>query len=152
MRIRIQLFITLQIRIQLFTILQIRIQLFILMPIRIKLLSFHFIADRASNKNNADPDPQLCWSEKETIWILVKPSVADPRSGAFLTPGSGMGETSGSGYGINNPDHISDSLETIFGFKFLNSLMRIREGKIRIRDGKGSGIRIHNTGKAWNND
>jgi hypothetical protein len=37
----------------------------------------------------------------------------DPGSGAFLTPGSGMGKKSGSGSGTNNPDHISDSLETI---------------------------------------
>jgi hypothetical protein len=28
---------------------------------------------------------------------------------------------------MNNPDHISESLETIFGFKYLNSLMRIRD-------------------------
>jgi hypothetical protein len=36
-------------------------------------------------------------------------SVADPDPGsdAFLTPGSGMGKKSGSGSGINNPDHIS---------------------------------------------
>ncbi len=42
-------------------------------------------------------------------------SVADPKLGSdgFLTPGSGMGKKSGSGSGMNNPDHISDSLETI---------------------------------------
>jgi hypothetical protein len=33
----------------------------------------------------------------------------DPGSGAFLTPGSGMGKKYGSG--MNNPDHISESLE-----------------------------------------
>jgi hypothetical protein len=42
-------------------------------------------------------------------------NVAGPGSGAFLTPGSGMGESSGSGSGMNNPDPISESLETIFG-------------------------------------
>ncbi len=42
-------------------------------------------------------------------------AVPDPGSGAFLTPGSGMGERSGSGSRMNNPDHISESLETIFG-------------------------------------
>jgi hypothetical protein len=47
-------------------------------------------------------------------------------SGAFLTPGSGMGKKSGSGSGMNNQDHISESLETIFWVKI----------KIRIRDGK----------------
>jgi hypothetical protein len=48
-------------------------------------------------------------------------SVADPDagSGAFLTPGSGMGKKSGSGSGINNRDHISESLETIFGVKII---------------------------------
>jgi hypothetical protein len=36
-----------------------------------------------------------------------------------------------SGSGMNNPDHISESLETVFWFKILNlnSLMRIRDGK-----------------------
>jgi hypothetical protein len=46
---------------------------------------------------------------------------------------------------MNNPDHISESLETILlGLKYLNSLMRIRE----IRDGKkfGSGIRDGKSG------
>jgi hypothetical protein len=38
-------------------------------------------------------------------------------SGAFLTPGSGMGKKSGSESGMNNPDHISKSLETIFWVK-----------------------------------
>ncbi len=40
-------------------------------------------------------------------------SVADRDLGfrAFLTPGSGVGKKSGSGSGMNNPDHISESLE-----------------------------------------
>jgi hypothetical protein len=47
-------------------------------------------------------------------------SVADPGSGAFMTPGSGIGKKSESpGSGINNPDHISESLETIFWVKIL---------------------------------
>jgi hypothetical protein len=37
--------------------------------------------------------------------------VADPRSDAFLSPGSGIGKKSRSG---NITDHISQSLETIF--------------------------------------
>jgi hypothetical protein len=77
-------------------------------------------------------------------------SVADPGSDAFLTPGSGMGKKSGSGSGMNNPDHISESLETIFGLKYLN-FMRIRDPGWKtlgsgIRDRKnldpGSGINI----------
>jgi hypothetical protein len=43
----------------------------------------------------------------------------DPGSGDFLTPGSGM----------NNPDHISESLETIFCLKKFKSFMQIRDGK-----------------------
>jgi hypothetical protein len=45
-------------------------------------------------------------------------SVADPESGAFFTPGSGMGRKSGTGSWMNNPDHISESSETIFGLKY----------------------------------
>jgi hypothetical protein len=46
-------------------------------------------------------------------------SVADPDPGfgAFLTSRSGMGKKSGSGSGMNNPDHVSESLETIFWVK-----------------------------------
>jgi hypothetical protein len=40
-----------------------------------------------------------------------------------LDPVSGMGKKSGSGSGMkNNPDHISESLETIFWVKILNIL------------------------------
>jgi hypothetical protein len=41
-----------------------------------------------------------------------------------------VGKKSGSGSGINNPDHISESLETIFWVKipYLNYLMWIRNG------------------------
>jgi hypothetical protein len=41
-------------------------------------------------------------------------SVADPGSGAFLIPGSGMGKKLGYGSGMNNLDHISQSLKNIF--------------------------------------
>jgi hypothetical protein len=56
----------------------------------------------------------------------------------FLTPGSGMGKKSGSGFGsgMNNPDHACESLETIFW--------------VKIRDPGwkkfGSGIRDKHTG------
>ncbi len=49
----------------------------------------------------------------------------DPGSGAFLTPGSGIRvpgwikKKTGSGSGMNNQDHISESLEKIFGVKIL---------------------------------
>jgi hypothetical protein len=51
-------------------------------------------------------------------------SVADPGSGAFLTPVCGiryLGKKSGSGSGMNNPEHISASLETNFWVKILKS-------------------------------
>ncbi len=46
---------------------------------------------------------------------LIRNSVADPDPGhgAFFTPGSGMGKKLISGSGMNIPDHISESLETI---------------------------------------
>jgi hypothetical protein len=71
------------------------------------------------------------------------------------------------GSGMNNPDHIFKSLETIFllflGLKYLNSLMRFRDPGWRqfgsgIRDGKksdpGSGNQDKHPGSAtlspWN--
>jgi hypothetical protein len=60
--------------------------------------------------------------------LLIGVANPDPGFGAFLTPASGMGKKSGSGSWMNNPDHISDSLETIFwGLKYLNSLIQIRD-------------------------
>ncbi len=46
----------------------------------------------------------------------VVPSIADPDpiSGAFWNPESGIGIKSGSGSGMNNQNHITESLETIF--------------------------------------
>jgi hypothetical protein len=41
-------------------------------------------------------------------------SVADPESGAFLTPGSVIKDGKESGSWMNIPEHISKSLETIF--------------------------------------
>ncbi len=43
----------------------------------------------------------------------------DPGSGTFLTPGSGMGKKSGSGFEMNDPFYISESVETIFWVKIL---------------------------------
>jgi hypothetical protein len=64
-------------------------------------------------------------------------SVADPGSGAFLTPGSGMGRKSASGSGMNNPDNIFWSLETIFWvqiLKFCDGQFGSGMKKSRIRD------------------
>ncbi len=78
---------------------------------------------------------------------LSKSSVADPDpgSGAFLTSGSGMGKKirnpdPRSGSWMNNPDHIFESLETIFWVKIpvLKLFFDADQGsgmeKIRIRD------------------
>jgi hypothetical protein len=41
-----------------------------------------------------------------------------------------MGKKSGSGSGMNNLNHISELRRNLFlGLKYLNSLMRIRDGK-----------------------
>jgi hypothetical protein len=83
---------------------------------------------------------------------VLRTRIWDPRSGAILNPGSGIGKKSGSGSGMNNPDHTTESLETIFwvnkklkffnkdpGWKKFESGMKkfgsgIRNEKIRIRD------------------
>ncbi len=68
---------------------------------------------------------------------ITETSVADPGSGAFLNPGSGMGKKSGSGSGMNNPDHISESLRNNFWvqiLKFFDADPGFEMKKIRIRD------------------
>jgi hypothetical protein len=44
-----------------------------------------------------------------------------------------------SGSGMNNPDHISESLGTIFELKYLNSLIQIQDPRW---EKFGSGIKI----------
>ncbi len=75
----------------------------------------------------------------ETFYVLVVgPSVPDPGSAAFLTPGSGIDKKFGSGSRIYNPDHhISESLGTIFWvkiLKFFDADPGYGMEKIRIRD------------------
>jgi hypothetical protein len=61
-------------------------------------------------------------------YLFKKTCVADPDpgSGAFLTPGSGMGNISGSGSGMNNPDHTISDADLGSGME----KMRTRDGKI----------------------
>jgi hypothetical protein len=61
------------------------------------------------------------------LFLFLQTSVVDPDpgSGAFLTPGSGMGKKSGSGSGMNNQDHISWSLETMFWVYFPSPSLHI---------------------------
>jgi hypothetical protein len=67
------------------------------------------------------PEKDIIYINKTNILqnFTCSSSVADPDpgSGALLTPGSGMGKKSGSGSGMNNPDHISESLKQLFGLK-----------------------------------
>jgi hypothetical protein len=49
--------------------------------------------------------------------LLCSVADPDPGFGAFLTPGSGMGKKFRNR--DDNPDHISESLETIFWVKIL---------------------------------
>jgi hypothetical protein len=56
-----------------------------------------------------------------------------------LDPGSGMGKKPGSRFGMNNPDRISESIETIFWVKILEFFDADPVSgmeKIRMRDGK----------------
>ncbi len=78
------------------------------------LQKFHRISKFWQERQDLNPDPwKKTDSQKYTDvgeygHCYVDGSVADPDlgSGAFLPPGSGMGKKSGSGFGMNNPDHI----------------------------------------------
>jgi hypothetical protein len=58
-------------------------------------------SESGTGKNNATPLLQL------TVLCSVALADPDPGSGAFLTPGFGMGKKSRLGSGMNIPDHIS---------------------------------------------
>jgi hypothetical protein len=45
--------------------------------------------------------------QEQTATVLSSVAEPDPRSGALLTPGSGMGKKSRSESGMNIPDHIT---------------------------------------------
>jgi hypothetical protein len=66
---------------------------------------------------------------------VLRIRIRDPVPFRPLDLGSGIGKKQdpdpGSGSGTNIPDHISESIKTIFWVKILNSLMRMR---IRIRE------------------
>jgi hypothetical protein len=86
--------------------------------------------DNDVNVNNANATPLRDYRCSFTLVIpppfLDRLCVADPDpgSGAFFTSGSGMGRKGRSGSGMNILDHISESLETIFGLKILKSGIR----------------------------
>ncbi len=67
--------------------------------------------------------------KNEKIFLAVIPKIQCCGPGSWIRclfdPGIRDVKKSGSGSGMNNPDHISESLETIFCVKILNFLMRI---------------------------
>jgi hypothetical protein len=73
---------------------------------------------------------------------VLRIRIRDPVPFLLLDPGFGMGKNHypdpGSGSGMNNPDHISESLEAFFWVKILKFLMRIRDQRWKKF---GSGIR-----------
>ncbi len=76
-----------------------------------------------------DRSPQV-----NTTFINTGVADPDPGSVAFLTLDPGWEKYQdpdpGSGSRMKNPDHICERLGTMFlGLKYLNSLMRIRDGK-----------------------
>jgi len=69
-----------------------------------------------------------------------------------MDPGSGMGKKSGSGFGMNNLDHISACVGTIFWVKIVKFLdadpgSGMEKIRIQIRD-QGSGIWDKHPGSA----
>jgi hypothetical protein len=66
------------------------------------------------------------------FYLLGSVEDPDPGSGAFFDawvrdPGWVKNQDPGPGSGLDSPNHISESLETIFWVKYFNSLMRIRD-------------------------
>jgi hypothetical protein len=60
--------------------------------------------------SSIDLDPESGFAIKLDVEHIFAVSEPVP----FVTPGSGMGKKSGSGSGMNNPDHISESLKFFF--------------------------------------
>ncbi len=92
-----------------------------------------------------DPDP----------FLGVNTSVADPDPGssAFLTPGSGLGKKSGSWIRNEQPgSYFLELRNHRFGLYYLNSLIRIQDGKNsdpgwkKVESGIRKTSRIRNTG------
>ncbi len=53
------------------------------------------------------------------LWAVLRIRIRDPVPFRSLDPGFGMGKNSGSRSGMNNPNHIYESIETIFWVKIL---------------------------------
>jgi hypothetical protein len=80
-----------------------------------------------------------CWGSGSGVRY---PWIRDP---VPLDPGSGMGKKSGSGI-LDNPDHISESLETIFLVKILDADPGSGMEKIRYPGSGVEKVRIRHLG------
>jgi hypothetical protein len=68
-----------------------------------------------------NPPAEVLWLTPRYVFQAVL-RIRDAGSCSFLIPGSGMGKKkSKSGSGMNIPDHISESLETIVFFWVKNA-------------------------------
>jgi hypothetical protein len=63
-------------------------------------------------------------SQQKFAFVISTISVADPDpgSGALNPLDPGWVKKPGSGSGINTPDHITETMETLFGLKYLKFL------------------------------
>ncbi len=68
----------------------------------------------------------LFWRKKDYLYSVLN-SVADPDSVPFWPLNPGCVKNQDPGSGMNNPDHISVSLKTIFGLKILKFFDHISE-------------------------
>ncbi len=81
---------------------------------------------------------------KNKIFTVLRIWIQDPVPFWPMDPGSGMGKKSGSGFGMNNLDHISECVGTIFWVKIVKFLdadpgSGMEKIRIQIRD-QGSGM------------
>jgi hypothetical protein len=80
-------------------------------------------------QENRAPSTSTIYLNKSALWLRYLSyfsnkkyfigGVADPGSGDFLIPGSGMERKYGSGSRMNIPDNFYESLETVFGLNIL---------------------------------
>ncbi len=78
------------------------------------------------------PVLKFCWYL--LTFVMLRIPDRDPKLFWPLDLGFGMGKKSGSGSGMNNPDHVSESLVTIFWVKILKFFVADPGSRINIPD------------------